>query len=82
MSHSDEEEALDAAVGEQLRRYRVLANFSRAELAKRSGVSDSTIKRIEWGKRGITLPQLVALSRALHVRPTEFVDMALREIGE
>jgi transcriptional regulator with XRE-family HTH domain len=51
-------------------------NFSQNELAKRSGVSQPTISRIEKGEADITMPQMAAIAAALSTTPGVIIDVA------
>ena len=58
---------LDAVVRARVRGLRQAMGWSLDVLAERSGLSPSTISRIETGKRVISLDVLVPLARALQV---------------
>lgn len=68
------------AFSAQLRAERAAAGISQAELSKRSGVSPSTILRIEQGQRAMDIPQMAAFCRALGVSMTEFATQAERRM--
>jgi len=51
-------------------------NLSQNQLAKRSGVSQPTISRIEKGEADITMPQMAAISSALKTTPGVIIDVA------
>ncbi len=51
-------------------------DITQVELARRSGVSQSTVSRIELGEGDLTAPQLDALATALGVRPSAIFDAA------
>lgn len=53
-------------IGLRLKRARLNANYSQAELAKRAGISESTVKRAETANGNITLMALIAMLRALN----------------
>lgn len=67
---------LSAAFAEQLRAERAAARMSQADLAKKSGVSPATIKRLELNDREMNTDQLDRLCRALGVTIVEFVTRA------
>ena len=56
-----------AAFAAQLRAERAVANMSQDELAKRTGISKSTILRLEAGTRVMDTAQLGAICRALGI---------------
>ena len=65
--------ALDA-VGPRLRRLRMGRNITLADLAAETGISTSTLSRLEAGLRRPTLEQLLPLARAYAVTLDELVD--------
>ncbi len=60
---------IEIELGKRLKRYRLEANLSQAEVATRSGLSRRTITSIENGE-GSTLRTLIALIRALQAMDT------------
>lgn len=68
------------AFSAQLRAERAVAGMSQVELSKRSGVSPSTILRIEKGERAMDIPQMAAFCRALGVTMAEFATQAERRM--
>ena len=66
-------EVLDA-VGARLRALRVERGATLAELAESTGISVSTLSRLESGQRKPTLELLLPLARAHHVALDELVD--------
>jgi len=52
-----------------LREARKRAGLSQGELARRVGIHQSGVSRIERGRRTMTVPQLMTFARALGVRP-------------
>ena len=62
------------AVGPSIRRYRVAEGLTLAELARRSGVSISTISKIENGKILGGFETIYKLARGLGVLVTEIID--------
>lgn len=58
-------------VGQRLRAIRIQRGLSQAELAEALGVTQPNISAVEIGRRGLTIQQLVRLTRALHVSPDE-----------
>ncbi|NKU18386.1 helix-turn-helix domain-containing protein [Rhodococcus hoagii] len=71
--HDDEKQAVRDAVANELRARRAYRRISQSQLIKMSGISKSTIERLELGKRDLDIPQLVLLSRALEFDPGEFM---------
>jgi transcriptional regulator with XRE-family HTH domain len=58
----------------QLRAARVLAGWSREELARTSGVGAATIKDFEAGRSNPTLETIRKWKRALQAAGVEFID--------
>ncbi|MGC5628822.1 helix-turn-helix domain-containing protein [Georgenia sp. Z1344] len=69
----DLDHTLDA-VGPRLRRLRQRGDVTLAELAERTGISASTLSRLESGLRRPTLEQLLPLARVHGVTLDELVD--------
>lgn len=72
MNH-DAERALDA-VGPRLKRLRLQRDITLTELAEQTGISASTLSRLEAGLRRPTLEQLLPLARVHGVTLDELVD--------
>jgi transcriptional regulator with XRE-family HTH domain len=70
---ADTDEALDA-VGPRLRALRKQRDTTLAELSATTGISVSTLSRLESGERRPTLEQLLPLARAHGVTLDELVD--------
>lgn len=62
------------AVGPRLKRLRQHQDITLTELAERTGISASTLSRLESGLRRPTLEQLLPLARAYGVTLDELVD--------
>ena len=60
-------------IGERLRTLRLAREMTQAELAQVLGVPHTNVSAIERGLRGVSLQQLVKLSRALDVQPAEII---------
>lgn len=61
-------------LGEDLKQWRKLRRLTRAQLSRKSGVSESTIARLERGESGVSVGTLVKLVRKLKI--PEFLDSA------
>jgi len=72
-SNHDTDEALDA-VGPRLKRLRLRREVTLSELAEQTGISASTLSRLEAGLRRPTLEQLLPLARVHGVTLDELVD--------
>ncbi|MFC6081203.1 helix-turn-helix domain-containing protein [Sphaerisporangium aureirubrum] len=71
------DEAIDRtldAVGPRLKRLRLHRDVTLAQLAEETGISTSTLSRLEAGLRRPTLEQLLPLARAHRVTLDELVD--------
>jgi transcriptional regulator with XRE-family HTH domain len=71
------DEAIDRtldAVGSRLKRLRLRRDVTLADLAQETGISTSTLSRLEAGLRRPTLEQLLPLARAYGVTLDELVD--------
>jgi transcriptional regulator with XRE-family HTH domain len=62
------------AVGPRLKRLRLRRDITLADLAEETGISASTLSRLEAGLRRPTLEQLLPLARAYGVTLDELVD--------
>jgi transcriptional regulator with XRE-family HTH domain len=62
------------AVGPRLKRLRLQRDVTLADLAAQTGISTSTLSRLEAGLRRPTLEQLLPLARAYGVTLDELVD--------
>jgi len=59
---------------DQSRAARGLLDWSQAELAARSNLSESTIRDFEKGRRVPSINNLAAMRRALEVAGVQFID--------
>lgn len=66
------DDALEAAIGRQVRAFRSQLNMTVVELAKQAGLSPGMLSKIENGNTSPSLATLKALSRALNVPVTSF----------
>lgn len=64
------------ALAGEIRARRALKRVSQSELIAASGLSRSTINRIESGERDMSVPQLVAIAAALNATPAELLQAA------
>lgn len=62
-------------VGENVKRLRMVADISQAELASRLGVDRAYISGLEKGARNPTIVTLWHVSRALNVEMREFFEL-------
>jgi transcriptional regulator with XRE-family HTH domain len=74
--------ALDAATAATLRRLRGERGLSRPQLARSAGMGLKTVQRFEEAKRSPDLRQTAALCMALGVRPADFVEQVMGDLGE
>jgi DNA-binding Xre family transcriptional regulator len=70
---TDEIDAALDQVGARLRAARTSRSVTLADLSERTGISVSTLSRLETGKRRITLEALVPIARVLGVPLDELV---------
>ncbi|MGY0068781.1 helix-turn-helix domain-containing protein [Streptomyces sp. QTS137] len=78
MTQNDDE--LDSLVRKRIRALRVAQGWSLEELATRANVSQSTLSRIENGRRRLALDQLVILARALDTSLDQLVETASDDV--
>lgn len=62
-----------AEVGERIRRARLAAGVSQEELSFRAGLHRTYISDVERGNRNVTVKTLVAIARALGIKPAELL---------
>ncbi|XRQ08626.1 helix-turn-helix domain-containing protein [Actinomadura welshii] len=77
---AQEDGSLDGLVRKRLRALRVAQGLSLEELAARVHLSQSSLSRIESGRRRLALDQLVALARALDTTLDQLVENAADEV--
>lgn len=75
-----EEDALDSLVRKRIRALRVAQGLSLEELSTRAHLSQSSLSRIENGRRRLALDQLVTLARALDTTLDQLVENAADEV--
>ncbi len=61
-------------IGARVRAIRLGREMTQAQLASLLGIPHTNVSGIERGVRGLTIQQLVKLSRALDVSPTEILE--------
>ncbi|MEV1009031.1 XRE family transcriptional regulator [Streptomyces sp. NPDC049881] len=71
---TQEDGELDGLVRKRIRALRVAQGLSLEELATRARISQSTLSRIENGRRRLALDQLVTLARALDTSLDQLVE--------
>ncbi|MEU6539598.1 XRE family transcriptional regulator [Streptomyces sp. NPDC047000] len=71
---------LDSLVRKRIRALRVAQGWSLEELADRARFSQSTLSRIENGRRRLALDQLVTLARALDTSLDQLVETASDDV--
>ncbi|ADH67317.1 helix-turn-helix transcriptional regulator [Nocardiopsis dassonvillei] len=76
MPMTQEDGELDGLVRRRIRALRVAQGWSLEELAKRAHLSQSSLSRIENGRRRLALDQLVTLARALDTTLDQLVETA------
>jgi transcriptional regulator with XRE-family HTH domain len=75
-------EKLNLAIGAEVREARISKGYGRAKMAQLSGLSASTIQRIENGERPADINQMAKICEALDEDIPELIDRALIAIGE
>jgi transcriptional regulator with XRE-family HTH domain len=70
-----------AALADRIRDWREALEVSRETVAKRSGLSVSTIRRIEAGTGDPKITTLWALAKAMEAELYEIVDVSGEELG-
>lgn len=81
---SDEPKAADlflAALADRIRDWREALEVSRVTVAKRSGLSVSTIRRIEAGTVDPKITTLWALAKSMETEIYELADVGGEELG-
>ncbi|MEV5610920.1 XRE family transcriptional regulator [Streptomyces sp. NPDC052225] len=71
---------LDSLVRRRIRALRVAQGWSLEELAGRANLSQSSLSRIENGRRRLALDQLVTLARALDTTLDQLVETATDDV--
>lgn len=73
-AHAAATQALNVAVGEQIRRVRMERGIGQAECARAAGLDTSSMFRIEAGKQNLTLQTLGRLAVGLGVSMDRLVS--------
>ena len=68
-----DKEVIYGALGENIRRARADVAMRQAELAKRVGLSRTSITNVELGRQGLAIHQLFQFADALGVEPGELL---------
>jgi transcriptional regulator with XRE-family HTH domain len=71
---------VDLCIGERIREFRLAKGYSLAALARRVGLSEATLSRIENGQTLISAHSLYVLSTVLEVDITAFYERAANPI--
>ncbi|GAA0940665.1 helix-turn-helix transcriptional regulator [Actinocorallia libanotica] len=71
---------MDGLVRKRIRALRVAQGWSLEELANRANLSQSSLSRIENGRRRLALDQLVILARALDTTLDQLVETATDDV--
>jgi transcriptional regulator with XRE-family HTH domain len=66
-------------IGRRVRDIRLANGLTQAKLAKLLGTSQTALSELERGNRGLTVQQVVKLTRALGVTPNEVLGEGKRE---
>ncbi|MGW7433511.1 helix-turn-helix domain-containing protein [Streptomyces sp. NPDC054861] len=77
---TQEDGELDSLVRTRIRALRMAQGWSLEELASRARLSQSTLSRIENGRRRLALDQLVTLARALDTSLDQLVETATDDV--
>ena len=62
------------AFGERVRALRHAGNLSQEELAEACGLHRTYVGAVERGERNISLLNIIALSRALRIKPSSLLE--------
>ncbi|WP_369201339.1 helix-turn-helix domain-containing protein [Streptomyces sp. PU-14G] len=77
---TQDDDGLESLVRKRIRALRVAQGLSLEELASRAALSQSSLSRIENGRRRLALDQLVTLARALDTTLDQLVETAADEV--
>lgn len=62
-------------IGTRIKDRRTLMGLSQLEFARRAGISQQYLSRMETGQRGISLEHLGAIARVLECHPADLMDV-------
>jgi transcriptional regulator with XRE-family HTH domain len=77
---TQEDDDLDSLVRKRIRALRVAQGWSLEELAARANLSQSSLSRIENGRRRLALDVLITLARALDTSLDQLVETATDDV--
>lgn len=72
-----EKELIYEALGERIRRARAVLDMRQTELARRVGLSRTSVTNVELGRQGLAIHQLFEFANALGVEPCELLPAEL-----
>ncbi len=70
----------NALVGFEIEQVRKTLNLDQSELAKRTGISQPVLSRLEKGKASITIDQLFSLCAAMQKSPHDVIEKVHRSV--
>lgn len=65
------------AIASEVRARRAYVRMSQTDLVRATGLSRSTVSRIENGERDMDVPQLIAICAALQTTPADLLKSAM-----
>lgn len=74
MEYYEDKTAINQILGAQIRRLREEKGLSQEELAFRSGISVSTLGRVERGVLSLAINKIPALAKTLEVKAGQFFE--------
>lgn len=81
-THGSAIEAARQAIADELRSRRARVRMTQVQLAEASGISRTTLARMEAGEKDTTFPDLIRLAKALDTTPIEFMQSAQNAMNE
>ncbi len=66
-------------IGERVRALRLASNRTQTQLAKVLGTTQTALSEVERGNRGLTVQQVVKISKALKVTPNDILGEGKRQ---
>ncbi|WP_326600567.1 helix-turn-helix transcriptional regulator [Rhodococcus sp. PD04] len=82
MDTFDTRQAMRESLANEIRARRAYKRMSQGDLVSASGLSRSTIGRIENAERDMDIPQLVAIAAALETAPAELLQAASDAVAQ